>query len=149
MKKKIIALLCLLMAGGAATVSAAAILTVNGTVVEKVPTHITFDGDNVVVHYGDNTSSTHDMGDVSFMFDSLTGLTDLKTFTFNGAINGGMLEVGGVNAGTTINVYSITGQLTATAVSDAEGNATLDVNDLAAGVYVLQAGNNIVKFVKR
>lgn len=149
MKKKFLALICLLMAGGAATISATAILTVNGNVVEKVPTHITFEGDNVTVHYGDNTTSTHDMGDVSFTFDTATGLTDLNTFTFNGAILGGALEVSGLKGGTSVNVYSIAGHLAAAGAADTDGNASLDVSNLEAGVYVLQAGNNIVKFVKR
>ncbi len=139
----------MLMTGSAAYVYATAILTVNGTVVEKTPTHITFDGDNVIVHYGDNSTSSHDMSDIAFMFDNSTDLSELQAFTFNGAIAGGMLEVGGVNAGTTVNVYSVAGQLAASGVADTDGNASLDVSNLEAGVYVLQAGNNIVKFVKR
>ena len=63
-------------------------VTVNGTVVGKQATHMTFDGDNVTLSYSDGTSQSADITAVNVAFDyvatfkdnSFDNLTTIKTF---------------------------------------------------------------------
>lgn len=148
MKKFFIACLSALMSMGiTATAAGSHILMINGEPVEKTVTKIHFEGDNVVLHFGEDTES-HDMNVVSFSFSNTTGVTDAQMFTFNGYISGNTVIVSGVAPGTTVSVYSISGVMVASADTNSDGEVTLDVNHLDAGVYVLVAGKNVVKFVK-
>lgn len=59
-----------------------------------------------------------------------------------------MLYIDGINAGETIRIFSLDGQLL---VAEIACNAalSLDVKPLNSGVYLLQIGTEIVKFIKR
>lgn len=60
----------------------------------------------------------------------------------------GMLYVDGINAGETIRIFSLDGQML---LSSTAGNGTisLSVESLSNGVYLLQIGTEIVKFIKQ
>lgn len=149
MKKRIFAslLLSLSMAGGLFAETTQTLL-VNGEKVDKVVTSITFDGDNVILHFGTDSES-YDMNLVSLGLEYSAGLDDLKVFTFNGKIEGGVMYVSGVNPDSPILVYGLSGMLERSAKADEQGNAAIDIETLPGGVYILRAGNNCVKFVKR
>ena len=59
-----------------------------------------------------------------------------------------MLYVDGINAGETIRIFSLDGQML---LSSTAGNGTisLSVESLSNGVYLLQIGTEIVKFIKQ
>ena len=59
-----------------------------------------------------------------------------------------MLYVDGINAGETIRIFSLDGQML---LSSTVGNGTisLSVESLSNGVYLLQIGTEIVKFIKQ
>ena len=59
-----------------------------------------------------------------------------------------MLYVDGINAGETIRIFSLDGQML---LSSTAGNDTisLSVESLSNGVYLLQIGTEIVKFIKQ
>ena len=124
-------------------------LLINGEPVEKVVSSITFDGNNVVLHFGNETES-HDMNLVKLSFKHDTsGLNSLKTYSFKGKIEGGVLTVSGLDGGTPIYIFNISGVAQTSAQADGEGNAVIDVNGLPGGIYIMQAGNNCIKFVKQ
>ena len=59
----------LLLAGMLSTVTYAdnnQTVKIEGSIIDKVVTEITFDGDEVVLHYSDNSSDTKDMSLVAF-----------------------------------------------------------------------------------
>lgn len=60
----------------------------------------------------------------------------------------GMLYVDGINVGETIRIFSLDGQML---LSSTAGNGTisLSVESLSNGVYLLQIGTEIVKFIKQ
>ena len=107
---------------------------------------ITFSGDNVVLHF-DGTEETYPMDDVQIDFTSGAGIGNISTFKLNTFVDG-QLNIAGLAAGTQVAVYDVSGKKLAQA--QAEGGSTLvNVDNLNSGVYILKAGNQIVKFVKR
>ena len=123
-------------------------LLINGEQVDKVVSSITFDGDNVVLHFGEDTES-YDMNLVSLTLDYNSGVNNLNVYSFNGRIEGGVLSVSGLNADTPIYIYNLSGMTETSSRADSAGNALIDVESLPSGIYIMQAGNNCVKFVKR
>lgn len=91
---------------------------IDGNVIDKVVTEITFEGDDVVLNYADNTSETKDMSLVAFSFGGTTGINHVEktTKTWNGK------------------VYNLNGQLVGTSVER-----------LSKGVYVINGQKLIVK----
>lgn len=121
-------------------------LTINGQKVEKVVSLLTFSGDNVVLHF-DGSEESYPMDEVQIDFTSATGIDNISTFKFNGVIDE-QLNIAGLAEGTTVAVYDISGKKLAQA--KAQGETTqIRVENLNSGVYILKAGNQIVKFVKR
>ena len=69
MKKiKTMVALALLFASSAVHADNGQVVTVNGKTVAKTVTKMTFDGDNVVLHYADQSSETVDMSNVVIVF---------------------------------------------------------------------------------
>lgn len=145
-KRVIMAAFFVLSMCGMAHADVVQTLTVNGQKVEKVVSQITFSGDNVVLHF-DGTEETYPMDDVQIDFTSGAGIGNISTFKLNTFVDG-QLNIAGLAAGTQVVVYDVSGKKLAQA--QAEGDSTLVyVDNLNSGVYILKAGNQIVKFVKR
>ena len=101
MKKYLILLACLLST--AVYADNKQTIKVDGQVIGKTITEITFDGDNVTLSYADNSSETKDMSlvSLSFSYDSTTGINKIeevkkslqgKVFNLNGQLVGNSLE---------------------------------------------------------
>lgn len=121
-------------------------LTINGQVVEKVVSQITFSGNDVILHF-DGSTETYPMNDVQIDFGGTTGINSVTTFKLNGIVDG-QLNINGLAEGTPIAVYDISGKKITAAKANGE-NTLLNIDNLNGGVYILKAGNQIVKFVKR
>ena len=119
-------------------------LIINGEPVEKVVTKITFNGDLAVLTFSDATEISEDMGNVILQFSSApTSIKDIAVFQMNKVVDG-ELNIEGLPAGTQVVIFDASGkQLMATMASK------INVSSLKSGVYVLKAGNQIVKFVKQ
>ena len=118
-------------------------LIINGEVVSKVVTKITFEGDLVVLTFSDSTTAKEDMDNVVLRFTAPTSIKDLTTFQLKKAVDCS-LEINGLAAGTQVYVFDAAGkQMLVTK------DSTVNVSGLKSGVYVLKAGDQIVKFVKR
>lgn len=147
MKKKILASALMLFAMcGMANADVTQTLTINGQKVEKVVSQLTFSGDNVVLHF-DGSEETYPMNDVQIDFSGTAGINAVSTFKLGGIVDG-QLNISGLADGTPVAVYDISGKKVAAA--RANGESTLvNLDSLNGGVYILKAGNQIVKFVKR
>ena len=119
-------------------------LTINGEKVEKLLTRITFEGDNAVLTFGDNTTQTADMEAVilSFSVDDLTAIGTIK-----GNV-GNKLSIDGLEPDTEVEIYDAQGKKLLTAHID-ETRAILNTRSLKNGVYLLKANRQVVKFIKR
>lgn len=135
------ALLALAQTMLAATVQT---LTVNGETLDNTVAQITFEGDNVVLHFSDATTITVDMDDasLSFVYSDATSIKSLREPV------GESLLLNGLEPGTVVTVYDASGKQTLTAKAE-DASTLLSAKTLKAGVYLLKTDKHIVKFIKK
>ena len=92
---------------------------IEGQVIEKTISEITFDGDNVVLHYADNTSATEDMSLVTLSFSYTTT---------------GISQVEGIKKALQGKVYNLQGQCVG-----------FSLQGLSKGVYIINGKKVIIK----
>ncbi len=125
-------------------------VTINGQTVDKTVVKITFDKDQVVLHFSDGLTQTADMDNVSIAFspsdaESISSLQS-NAFIFHGVVNV-QLTIGNLQEGTHLTIFNANGQHMMSAQSTG-GTTTLQVSQLPAGTYILKAGSQYVKFQK-
>ncbi len=118
-------------------------LTINGEKVEKVVTKISFDGDNVILFFNDNTKQEADMGTVRLSFFTTTDIHGIEAFQLKNVV-GNQITLGELPANTEVFIYDISGKMLLRTF-----DKTINVRSLKSGIYTLRAGNQIVKFTKR
>lgn len=94
-------------------------VTINGQVIEKTISEITFDGDNVVLHYADNSSDQADMSIVTLSFSYTTT---------------GISQVEGIKKALQGKVYNLQGQCVGSSLQG-----------LSKGVYIINGKKVIIK----
>lgn len=147
MRKKIIAVsLALMSLCGIAKADVVQTLTINGQQVEKVVSQLTFSGDNVVLHF-DGSEESYPLDEVVLDFKDVSGIDKVTVFRLNGTVDG-QLNISGLAEGTQVSVYDVSGKQLASTKAGFEAT-TLNVCNFHSGVYILKAGTQIVKFVKR
>lgn len=92
---------------------------IDGQVIEKTISEITFDGDNVVLHYADNTSDPADMSLVTLSFSYTTT---------------GISQVEGIKKALQGKVYNLQGQFVGSSLQG-----------LSKGVYIINGKKVIIK----
>ncbi len=147
MKKIVTLLLSLFLTVGTAFADNSQVVIINGQKVEKVATKITFNGDNAVVTFSDGTTDTADMSNVVIYLNVSTDISKVQTFNYNGII-GDELRLSNIAEGTTVTIYDATGKVLQQ-VKATDTTLSLNTASLKNGVYVLKAGNQIVKFLKK
>ena len=94
-------------------------VTIGGQVIEKTISEITFDGDNVVLHYADNSSDQADMSLVTLSFSYTTT---------------GISQVEGIKKALQGKVYNLQGQCVGSSLQG-----------LSKGVYIINGKKVIIK----
>ena len=94
-------------------------VTIDGQVIEKTISEITFDGDNVVLHYADNSSDQADMSLVTLSFSYTTT---------------GISQVEGIKKALQGKVYNLQGQYVGSSLQG-----------LSKGVYIINGKKVIIK----
>lgn len=92
---------------------------IDGQLIEKTVSEITFDGDNVVLHYADNTSDPADMSLVTLSFSYTTT---------------GISQVEGIKKALQGKVYNLQGQFVGSSLQG-----------LSKGVYIINGKKVIIK----
>ena len=143
-KLKLFSISCLLFFAFTVQAKKIQTLIINGEKVESVMARITFDGDNAVLTFTDQAMLTTDMENVklSFIPEDLTSIGIIKN-TVNKK-----LSIEGLEAGTEITVYNTDGKQVLTTFAS-ENSTNLKMTSLKKGVYLMKAGNQVVKFIKR
>lgn len=134
----------MLMLAAPAKAATTQTLIINGEVVEKVVTKITFEGDLAVLTFADSSVAQEDMGNIVLQFsDSPTSIKCISAFQLNNVVDGS-LNINGLAEGTLVQIFDASGkQVVATY------GTTINVSSLKPGMYILKAGNQIVKFAKK
>ena len=147
-KKTLHIFLILLLFATSAFADTSQTITINGEIVEQVATKLTFNGDKVIITYASgDTSGEIDMESVIIKFSESTGIDAIGTYQYNGIVDG-VINVGNIADGTPIVVYNTSGSVVAS-VKSAGSNTQIDINGQSSGIYILKAGNQVVKFMKR
>ena len=139
-----IAIACLLTMGLSMQAENVQTLTINGEKVEKLVARITFEGDNVVLAFSDKTTQTADMESVilSFAPQDLTAIGTIQRPVEK------TLSIDGLEPGTEVIVYNTEGKEMLSARAS-EVQTILKTKSLKKGIYLMKAGNQVVKFIKR
>lgn len=147
-KKTLHIFLLLLLFATSAFADTTQTITINGETVEQVATKLTFNGDKVIITYSNGENSGEvDMESVVITFTTSTGIGAISTYLFNGIVDG-TLNIGNIADGTPIVVYNTSGSIVAS-VKSSGNSAQIDINGQPSGIYLLKAGKQVVKFVKR
>jgi methionine-rich copper-binding protein CopC len=143
-KLKLFTMACLLSVAFTAQAGNVQTLVINGEKVEKVVARITFEGDNVVLTFSDQTAQTTDMENVKLSFtpEDLTAIGTIRN-----AVNK-TFSIEGLEPGTEITVYNADGKQVLTTHAS-EDLTILKMTSLKKGVYLMKAGKQVVKFIKR
>lgn len=141
---RLIAIACLLTMGLSMQAQNVQTLTINGEKVEKLVARITFEGDNVVLAFSDQTTQKADMTSVilSFTPQDLTAIGTIQRPVEK------TLSIDGLEPGTEVIVYNTEGKEMLSARAS-EVQTILKTKSLKKGIYLMKAGNQVVKFIKR
>ncbi len=136
-----------LMASG--VLMANPIVNINGIDVENAVSQITFEGDNVVIHFQNGTSESEDMDGVVVKFSPETNIPlAFNEVLISNALVKDELVIKGIPASTSLRIFDAIGQLKLqTSASDGENR--INVSNLSQGVYLLLLDKTMVKFVKK
>lgn len=134
----------MLIAASAAMADGKQRLTVNGEMVEQKVSSITFDGSNAVLHLADGSVMTADMEAVMLKLDYST---ETSVYELKKAVKD-VLHLDGLEEGSVVTVYDAQGKQVMQ-VTAREAKAMLSAKQMKSGVYMLKAGDRVVKFVKR
>ena len=147
-KKTLHIFLLLLLFATSAFADTTQTITINGETVEQVATKLTFNGDKVIITSSNGEKSGEvNMESVVITFTTSTGIGAISTYQFNGIVDG-TLNIGNIADGTPIVVYNTSGSIVAS-VKSSGNSAQIDINGQPSGIYLLKAGKQVVKFIKR
>lgn len=156
MKKAILSLVVLLMAGVAtAMANNALVIHLNSgethtyVLLDEEPT-ISFSGDSIFVT-AKSTDATYAMADVDyFNYEAKTVDVIANAGAGNGmSRQGNALVFNGLPAGSKVEVFATGGQLCSVVTADAQGHAEVSLSALPNGVYLIKAHNISTKITKK
>lgn len=125
-------------------------LTINGSQAERSDVkEITFAGDNLKLTYENGETFAMDMETVEINFTETTSIKEsfANTFSYNTLVEE-QLELSGLEAGSLVQVFRMDGRLLHSSIAEGE-RMTIPVSNYTSGSYLLKAGNQIVKFMKK
>jgi hypothetical protein len=105
--------------------------------------------DGLTVSSSNSASVIYTFADVQkfyFEDDILTGIRNVKSETSASPVfscNKGILAVSGLKASERVSVFSIGGSRVGEAVADNAGCASVDISDVANGVYLVSASSGV------
>ena len=125
-------------------------VTINGRTIEMTVVSMSFNGDQVILSFSDQTSMTIDMSTLHITLPSgfPTDISQMEAYQLANSIENGVLRIKNLKAKMPISIFNAKGLEVVRAVAH-EKETLIDMTRQPSGVYLLRAGNQIVKFVKR
>lgn len=123
---------------------------INGAVAEKSDVvEITFKGDDLELKYSDGSSFLLDMETVEIDFMGGTSLAGVSSGIFSlNSVPEEELRLQGVRQGALIQIIATGGKLLYMEQAGA-GDVVIPISFLRPGAYLLKAGSQVVKFIKK
>lgn len=121
-------------------------ITINGNNIDKKVNQITFDGDKILFHWSDGSTS-HEASKVIMDISNTSNINDIKIFSIGG-FQGNELIIDGLNPNQNLFIYDIYGKILMRTIAITT-RADLKINNLNTGIYLLKANDFIIKFVKK
>ena len=119
----------------------------NGTKPWRTVVMVSYDKNNIVLHWSDNTTTSNDMARLMLELASSEGINDARIQCVNGIYND-VIRLNGLVLNSSLAIYDICGvKQYETYVSDS--SMKLDLSLLNTGVYLLKNKNIVVRFVKQ
>lgn len=85
----------------------------------------------------------------TFEKDALSGVSEVASKAdVSFGLTRTALQVAGLEAGQAVDIFSADGRQVARGICDANGNATIALEALPAGVYAVKAGKSTFKFIR-
>ena len=119
----------------------------NGTKPWRTVVMVSFDKDDIVLHWSDNTTMNDNMARLMLDLASTEGIDAARIQCVNGIYND-VVRLNGLIPNSTLSIYDICGiKQFETYVADSA--MKLDLSQLNTGVYLLKNKNMVVRFVKK
>lgn len=148
--KRLILSLCACVLMLSASAAKVALMTINGQPVNKAVASVSFSGDKISVIFDDASVADADLEAVAISFGEPSALGEISGssfFRFDGAV-GDILTLDGLDENVTVAIFDLGGKQVFGPASFS-GEAEINVSSLQPGAYLLRAGNNVVKFIKK
>jgi hypothetical protein len=114
---------------------------------------VSFDGDSIVVTATEEVLKFDLIGVANYAFSEESVTTGINRATVDGSdvtkpsFKAGSAGFSGLKSGSTILVYTISGNPVTAVKADAEGNATVDLSQLSKGIYIIKTPGKSYKIV--
>ncbi|ERJ99095.1 T9SS type A sorting domain-containing protein [Hoylesella pleuritidis] len=122
-------------------------LRIDGASTDRFVTEISYDGDKITLSWNDKTVVSDWMARAIANLISGIDLDKVKIRSICG-LHGKVLNVEGTSPGQLLCVYDIQGKVTQSILVNSV-SCQLDISNLNTGIYLLKAGYEIIKFVKK
>lgn len=111
---------------------------------------VTYSGNDIVVTCGENVFQTSmaDIRTVTFQDGEATAIEKVIAPEEKATYAFGSAAFEGLQAGSTVTVYTIDGKVVGTSKADADGRATADMTGLQSGIYIIRTANKSFKIKK-
>ena len=113
-------------------------ISINGTRVDKMVTEITYDENNITLHWNDNTSISNKIAQLMIKLASGddNNIDKIKIASISGLYKNG-LTIDGITLGSLLYIYDVQGNL----IMQNQATSTsceLDISQLNTGIYLLK-----------
>lgn len=120
------------------------VLTINGKIIDKVVTKITFEDDNAVLYFG-NERNIYDLNDIKITFSYSEGIENIETMKIYKANNN--IIISGTIDGLEVSIFDISGKCLHKENTN-NGITELNISDLKNGIYIISIDNKRIKLKK-
>ncbi len=121
-------------------------ITINGKNIDKKVNQITFDGDKILFHWSDGSTS-HEATKVIMDISNTNNINDIKIFSIGGFQDNDLI-IDGLSPNQNLFIYDIYGKMMMRTIAIA-AKTDLKIKNLNTGIYLLKANDAIIRFVKK
>lgn len=124
-------------------------ISINGMMADRTVTEVSFDNDNVVLHWNDNTSTSNKMAQTmaNLAADDNSDVDKWRITSISG-IYQDHITIDGVEPGTRLSIYDVQGDML---INDKAitSSCVMNISKLNTGIYILKTNEEVIRFIKQ